>query len=1207
MNRPLSQYTNSFRSLSLLGATDPSLSEVEYVVRNFDSFFAKWLGKRIALHGSREYARAIIDAFDASYHFIAVATNDRELSSFAGKEVWSAERLLEEKPDLVILTERVRHAEAVYQEIGTACRTADIPLFDMYGLDWLAMRAEIDAQGTRTMEQWLDAIAPYDIVSFEVPDCLMMPNPRATGAPLVCRPHMLAFAKRIASLGKRLLFIGRKPYTAQEQVDSLVASGLIARGKDARRSFFMREGEDGTWRTVCAAYPDARILHVGYGIPKECVLPRYYGVDTYRMAGGTMADEKQAPFEFSVRESLEPLELKARIDAAIDHADIVAFDVFDTLLMRTTLTPEDVFEIVEKEALDRLLNAEGFARARTAAQSDPTALSIDEIYRNVQESLDLTDDERDNLQAIELATEREALIAREPLCRVLRQVLDAGKRVVLVSDMYYSGTTLKQLLADNGITGYEELIVSSDLRTLKCQGLLDNLLESGAPADRIVFIGNSPSDDIGQALSRGMQAILVPSPISLAFAYGLGRSLRADLTLEQRLDLGKTIAEEFADPFAPRALRALVDPAKQHPDLNAPSLATQGIPSFNEAACIHVAPHDVRVPIELRQALLAWYPFPKGSRALFLGSDREAFAPLLEKHCTTLETELSPGARYDLIVAIDMLDTDDMLRTVARRLSGALEPDGTLLVGFRNRFGVKYLSGAIDDVVEHPFGTLSAEGKPGTHGRHEMELLLESAGLLVSRTYCAMPDKSFLQAIYTDDYLPQSGIHDRVMPFDAHNSPLVAIERELYPAIVSEGMLPFVANYYLMECRKPDAERLGKQVSHVALSLDRGLERSFITTLFSDGTALKTAAHPEGRAALEALYENSRALRLRGVATVDARLDESGLHMPLVREKPLLAHLDSLLPDNPDAFIGVFEQLYDDVLRSSGQAVIDEADSLRIWHASATEIGPILETGYIDMIPYNAFWENGAIRYYDQEFSVENCPAKYVLFRALRYTYIHLPAAEKSVALDDLKNRFGLKRLWNTFMRHEEDFVGKNRNRDEYRTVYEWASAHNREIDARRKALARSAAAAADKPYGIGLLMGVFDLFHIGHLRLINRAKARCRFLRVAVLADHVVQQFKGITPTIPLAQRMEILAAIDGVDEVVAIEGNPSRLDEWKRRPFDCFFSGDDYAGNEYWDWERRELEKRGATIEFFPYTKEQSSSKIRGNRRTNDCGETR
>ena len=133
------------------------------------------------------------------------------------------------------------------------------------------------------------------------------------------------------------------------------------------------------------------------------------------------------------------------------------------------------------------------------------------------------------------------------------------------------------------------------------------------------------------------------------------------------------------------------------------------------------------------------------------------------------------------------------------------------------------------------------------------------------------------------------------------------------------------------------------------------------------------------------------------------------------------------------------------------------------------------------------------------------------------------------------------------------------------------------------------------KKYHIGILMGVFDMFHIGHLKLIRNANNYCDYLRICVLSDELVYRFKQKYPVIPLEDRMEILAAVKGVDEVVAITDDPSRLLEYKRRPFDCFFSGDDYRGNEYWEYERKELNKLGADIMFFPYTKEQSTTKIR------------
>ena len=133
------------------------------------------------------------------------------------------------------------------------------------------------------------------------------------------------------------------------------------------------------------------------------------------------------------------------------------------------------------------------------------------------------------------------------------------------------------------------------------------------------------------------------------------------------------------------------------------------------------------------------------------------------------------------------------------------------------------------------------------------------------------------------------------------------------------------------------------------------------------------------------------------------------------------------------------------------------------------------------------------------------------------------------------------------------------------------------------------------KKYEIGLLMGVFDLFHVGHLKLIRRAKEQCEYLRVAVLSDELVYRFKNKYPIIPVEERMEIVGAIREVDEVVRIDDDPSRLKEYHRRKFDCFFSGDDYADNDYWKWEKAKLQELGADIVFFPYTSTVSSTMIR------------
>lgn len=134
------------------------------------------------------------------------------------------------------------------------------------------------------------------------------------------------------------------------------------------------------------------------------------------------------------------------------------------------------------------------------------------------------------------------------------------------------------------------------------------------------------------------------------------------------------------------------------------------------------------------------------------------------------------------------------------------------------------------------------------------------------------------------------------------------------------------------------------------------------------------------------------------------------------------------------------------------------------------------------------------------------------------------------------------------------------------------------------------------KTYRTGYIAGVFDLFHVGHLNLLKRAKERCEYLIVGVLTDELVVKFKHNPPYIPFEERKQILEAIVYVDEVVAVtEQNHEKMKAWEMYHFDCLFSGDDYSGNEYWIQDKKSLNEKGSNIEFFPYTKSTSSTMIK------------
>lgn len=124
----------------------------------------------------------------------------------------------------------------------------------------------------------------------------------------------------------------------------------------------------------------------------------------------------------------------------------------------------------------------------------------------------------------------------------------------------------------------------------------------------------------------------------------------------------------------------------------------------------------------------------------------------------------------------------------------------------------------------------------------------------------------------------------------------------------------------------------------------------------------------------------------------------------------------------------------------------------------------------------------------------------------------------------------------------------------------------------------------------VGYMTGSFDLFHVGHLNILRRAKQYCDYLVVGV---HTDGSHKNKQLLIPLEQRMEIVRGIKYVDQV--IECSQSDLDAYDDIKYDFLFVGSDYEGTERFNYYEKVLGPLGVKIIYFPYTKEVSSTQLR------------
>lgn len=471
---------------------------------------------------------------------------------------------------------------------------------------------------------------------------------------------------------------------------------------------------------------------------------------------------------------------------------------------------------------------------------------------------------------------------------------------------------------------------------------------------------------------------------------------------------------------------------------------------------------------DFSKGALVWYNFRQNSRILYIYSRQadEAILELLEskgkvENCSVeqLLNNQNVGNAYDYIVGIDVIEESRYPQKLLNICHGLLKPDGRLVIGTENRYAIKYICGDRDPYTNHNFDgienyrRLSDVDRDSIAGRcysmAELKLMLLQAGFDNDKFYSVMPSLRETQLVYAEGYEPVEELAMRYFPLYNYPDSVFLEEQYLYTDLIKNGMFHKMANAYIIEC---SIDGQFDNTIHATISLDRGHDNALVTSICEHGgvrNVLKKAVYKEGIHKLKEMQDNLNDLHARGINVVDSSVENDTFVMPYVDAPVAMNELKAIAKKDKNAFLKAMDDMNELILNSSEHTgIISEKDRNS---ADGRDLGPILERGYIDMVPLNCFYD-GTIEdsrsrfiYYDQEFYWDNCPAKAIMYRSISIIYDGTDKEfERIMPRTELLDRYGLAECEDLWQRMSSRFTETLRNQKQLRPYYE-----NKRVDGR--------------------------------------------------------------------------------------------------------------------------------------------------------------
>lgn len=211
---------------------------------------------------------------------------------------------------------------------------------------------------------------------------------------------------------------------------------------------------------------------------------------------------------------------------------VISFDVFDTLVSRPFAKPMDIFVMLNKPftQLFGIKSYVDFASIRHNSEERCHKIwkslkpgveepRLDDIYNEISSTYGYDCEKLRIIEQLEIQNEIRFSFPRKSGCELFELAKSAGKKVILVSDMYLPRSCIEAVLQKCGISGYDKLYLSNEYHLTKHSGRLYRViardLDGIAKGRQILHIGDNYDSDVKRAQEAGFDAQHFPAAIGL--------------------------------------------------------------------------------------------------------------------------------------------------------------------------------------------------------------------------------------------------------------------------------------------------------------------------------------------------------------------------------------------------------------------------------------------------------------------------------------------------------------------------------------------------------------------------------------------------------------------------------------------------------------------------------------------------------------------